>query len=143
MDDDLRDRFPACASAGADERWWSMGTVVRWTRGALVALFVCASASCVSVSRRAAPPVEDAADVSTTPDVPVDAEADVDSGPVDADADTGADVSAPAQPAPSVTPAWLVGTSEGDGWRLQSVGTGTALRGTSSSVEGWTLRARE
>ena len=53
------------------------------------------------------------------------------------------ETSVPAPPGPSVTPAYLVGTSDGEGWRLRSIGTGTALRGSSSSVEGWTLRAME
>lgn len=120
-----------------------MNGAVRWASAALLMLVVVASASCVSVSRRAAPP-GDVGDASTTPDAPADVSFDADAedaevGPPEGDAD----VSEPPAPGPSIVPAWLAGASEGEGWRLESVGTTAALRGSSTSVEGWTLRAVE
>lgn len=86
------------------------------------------------------------ADVSADADagVPQDASVDIEIDSAAAsDADVQAETAGPSEQAPSVVSAWLVGTSEGDGWRMDSVGTSMVLRGTSTSVEGWTMRSGE
>ena len=118
---------------------------------AVFALVLLGVTGCIHIKRSSPEDAGDAVVTDAAPDVQPDGPVGPGDVDIDADADTDAaadavvdtDTPVPAPPGPSVTPAYLVGTSDGDGWRLRSIGTGTALRGSSSSPEGWTLQAME